>query len=257
MTQESAQNGRFEKQESLQSLRFIERKNSVIFGKITPKKMLTLLQDDGQIEKEKVLMEDEELKPSNPDSSFCEKPKKFKSLPDNEENPFHPNPTVLDEMLPARSLSKRKLSDIGVYANTGGDTGSAFSAEKKITVRRDNSTSVNKDAIYDKVKELMISVPPPATPDPTAKEEAAEELEETKPHGMCLICEQNMANSIIYPCYHSKVCYDCCLNMLGWQYSKCHYCRNDLEKIIVFDPSSSYKNIYKVLEVYGINYEDE
>lgn len=243
----------------MQSLRYIERKNSVIFGKITAKKLLTVLQDDGQIDKEKVFIDEEET----PQISLPKKDdeiKRFNSLPFKESKTETLKSNLREEGSVLRSPSNRKFSDKGVYnINSPVGMDGLLSKEKKILVKKDNSKTVNKTSIYEKVKELMLSVPPPDSEKADELKPTGEEgeREENKLHAMCIICEQKKANSIIYPCFHSKVCYECCLNMLGWQYSKCHYCRQNLEKIIVFDPSYSYKNIYKVIEVYGINYEEE
>ena len=256
---------KFEKEESLHSLRFIERKNSVVFGKITAKKLLTVLQDDGQIEKERIFAEEIDEKGPKPDSSKASEYKRVKSMPCKDMTTDELPPERQQEAL-SPSSPKRKRSDLGVYdAQSNDKINFLFSKENKIIVKKDNSTTISKTSIYDKIKDLMISMPSehkseenmtPSTPKKAGSGEDKDKEGDWE-LGMCLICEQEKANSIIYPCYHSKVCYSCCLNMLGWQFSKCHYCRNNLEKIIVFDPYRSYKNIFKVQEVYSINYEEE
>lgn len=81
-----------------------------------------------------------------------------------------------------------------------------------------------------------------------------DKIDDDVDQGKCLICQVNESNCIIYPCYHSKVCKECSMNMLNWQYSKCHFCRGILERILVIDHTHNYKGIYKVTEMYSVNY---
>jgi len=42
---------------------------------------------------------------------------------------------------------------------------------------------------------------------------------------LCMICETNLSNTIISPCGHSGICFQCLEAMVATERSHCHYCR--------------------------------
>ena len=211
----------YQSQESCPSIRYIERKNSIMFNQINPKKVLEMLKAEGHIEKSKVF-EDEEAQ--TPTSKHV--------VPVNYKNYVAEDIEDLNRgsEIPSNFI-RRRVNSAGAIC-------------KKLIVGAKNQTRIEAENVFEKLKEVMFA-------DPT--EEQLQQIQDSK--SFCLICEKRESNCIIYPCFHSKVCYKCSVRMLSWQYSKCHFCRGPLEKIIVVDVDHSYKNIFKVLEVYTVNYE--
>lgn len=209
-------------QESCPSIRYIERKNSIMFNQINPKKVLEMLKAEGHIEKSKVF-EDEE----------AQTPTSKHDFPAN-----HKNYVAEEDIEDLNRGSEIQTNFIRRRVNSAG------AICKKLIVGAKNQTRIEAENVFEKLKEVMFA-------DPT--EEQLQQIQDSK--SFCLICEKRESNCIIYPCFHSKVCYKCSVRMLSWQYSKCHFCRGPLEKIIVVDVDHSYRNIFKVLEVYTVNYE--
>ncbi len=209
-------------QESCPSIRYIERKNSIMFNQINTKKVLEMLKAEGHIEKSKVFEDEEAQTPTS------------KQEPSQNQKNYVADEDIDDlnrgSDLPSNRI-RRRVNSAGAVC-------------KKLIVGAKNETRIEAENVFDKLKEVMFA-------DPT--EEQLQQIKDSK--SFCLICEKRESNCIIYPCFHSKVCYKCSVRMLSWQYSKCHFCRGPLEKIIVVDVDHSYKNIFKVLEVYTVNYE--
>lgn len=208
--------------ESCPSIRYIERKNSIMFNEINPKKVLEMLKAEGHIEKSKVIEDDEALTPTSK-----------QDFPQN-----HKNYVAEEDIDDLNRGSELPVNQIRRRVHSAG------AVCKKLIVGAKNQTRIEAENVFEKLKEVMFA-------DPT--EEQLQQIRDSK--SFCLICEKRESNCIIYPCFHSKVCYKCSVRMLSWQYSKCHFCRGPLEKIIVVDVDHSYKNIFKVLEVYTVNYE--
>jgi Zinc finger, C3HC4 type (RING finger) len=247
--------------QSIGSIRFIERKSSVVFSHITAKKIQGLLQVDGLLEEKKPQLTrkvDKKWIVNNKQrpKSASKVEEETASLPEPKRQKSHskvlahgeaqdPSELQLDVNAspPNDQMSREEVKNTLILDNKFEDI-----PIKSIVMGREKPPKIMRETIYEKLKAVLreefTGVPNPPI------------LQKSK-ITKCLICEVNPSNCIIYPCYHSKVCLDCCVQMLDWRHSKCHFCRGHLEKIIVIDASTSYNNIFKVIQVYTINYQDD
>lgn len=235
--------------DSLESLRFIERKNSVIFGQVNTKKIEGLLRMEGMLDKSPNKKKDI----FSSDLSF--KPSSFNSPedpPNNLDSPITFGP-VKRERTPSLQVAKTIISP-SIRTRTRSlnlriDTTST--KYQNIVMGQHTGFEVHETDVFDQLTKAMFNQSNLQNNLLDLQQIGKENLT-----SLCVVCESKPANCIIYPCYHSKVCYDCCVHMLEWRHSQCHFCRGALEKIIVIDTAQSYRNIFKVLEVFTINYKD-
>lgn len=245
-----------EQEPSIGSIRFIERKSSVVFSQITAKKIQGLLEVDGLLMEKgtKVSRKGDKVFPAKerPHSARRE----AQASPSPKRQTSDSNAVVVDFPIPKKleqseiitGEQPNQISPADFHQSLLSDNGVEPVPVNNIVMGRGRRPTIMKEMVYEKLKSVLKEENLGDTPIPMLKKEN---------HTKCLICEVNPSNCIIYPCYHSKVCFDCCVQMLDWQHSKCHFCRGKLDKIIVIDASTSYKDIYKVLQVHTITYKDD
>lgn len=252
----------YKREDSLNSIHFIQRKNSVVFAQINAKKIFSMLQEDGLIEKEKVLAQDDEAglnKQNSKESKEIISPQKQDSI--SVSNNSDSSDKKSGEQTAENKKKHSSMRSVDVQKKDSFELSDDIKSQKqenKILLRKKDSIKIQKEEVYNKMKDALKAGQEESKAAANDWDQSkVSELEESKGKTLCLICEVNEADCIIYPCNHSKVCHQCCVNMLNWRHSKCHFCRSDLLKIIVFDPSLSYKGVYKVVQVYSVNYEDD
>ena len=239
--------------QSLGSIRFIERKSSVIFNQITAKKIQALLQADGLLDDKKLkLARKQEKSPLDskmrPKSAHREESASPEPKRQNSDTKQVPELQVMFERSSPAVQQEIESVPLDVQNSLLSDGQEGKVPVTNIVMGRDGPPAIMKAAVYERLKAVMKEdVPDGVNPPILPRSE----------HPKCLICEVNPSDCIIYPCYHSKVCFECCVQMLDWQHSKCHFCRGALKKIILIDASTSYNNIFKVTQIYTINYQDE
>lgn len=239
--------------DSLESLRFIERKNSVIFGQVNAKKIEGLLALEGMIEKSPSKQKDIFSSNLSFKQSSLNSPDLNKQQPDNLDSPITFGPQKRDRapslQMPKTIISpsmRMRTRSLNVKIDT------STTKYQNIVMGKHEGIQVQQTDVFERLSKAMLN-------QNTIQKNLLDmqEVEGEDSTSKCVVCETKSANCIIYPCYHSKVCYDCCVHMLEWRHSQCHFCRGALEKIIVIDTAQSFRNIFKVLEVFTISYKDD
>ena len=239
--------------DSLESLRFIERKNSVIFGQVNAKKIEGLLALEGMIEKSPLKQKDIFSSNLSFKQSSLNSPNLNKEHPDNLDSPITFGPQKRDRapslQMPKTIISpsiRTRTRSLNVKIDT------STTKYQNIVMGKHEGIQVQQTDVFERLSRAML--------DQNNIQKNLLDMQHSEGEdstSKCVVCETKVANCIIYPCYHSKVCYDCCVHMLEWRHSQCHFCRGSLEKIIVIDTIQSFRNIFKVLEVFTISYKDD
>lgn len=69
---------------------------------------------------------------------------------------------------------------------------------------------------------------------------------------ICKLCCQNIADVVFQPCGHGGVCLTCFLVMIEHGTIQCFYCRRNIDKVYKLDVDKTYKDIFRISEVYKI-----
>ena len=68
--------------------------------------------------------------------------------------------------------------------------------------------------------------------------------------------EEKENNTIIHPCLHGGLCFECTIKMLDNSGDCCHYCRGKVNKIYKINPRMSHDEIYEIVGFYVIIFEN-
>ena len=147
----------------------------------------------------------------------------------------------------------RMLNDDDIKNEKSPNVDSPSIEAQKFFKETDSVIMEKYKARKERLEKLMLKKKANKTQDQPARDEKVLDLYDSD---LCVICIENHRDCIFQPCGHGSCCYECAEKVVEDK-ATCHYCREEIVKVLRIDKELEFEGMYKVVDVFSVVMEEE